>query len=148
LDPTVVEVDLWQFQDLLARAPTASPCEREGMLREACALYTAPLAEGCDYDWVEPYRERVRQQAVDAHLLLADVLVGAQPQQAIQVLDGAIAIDRYNEELYRRAMRLRHQIGDTDGVRALHRALRLALADLDSEPNPTTTRLLDELTAP
>jgi hypothetical protein len=72
LDPTTVQVDLWQVRDLLTRARLASPPIRTDLLRDACDLYTAPLAEGCDYEWVEPHREKARQWGTDAHLLLAD----------------------------------------------------------------------------
>ena len=87
LDPTTVDVDLWQLRDLTARAATAPVDERTRLLRQACELYTAPLATGCDYDWVEPHREKARQQAADALLLLADTLMDVDPQAASDILD-------------------------------------------------------------
>jgi DNA-binding SARP family transcriptional activator len=141
LDPAAVEVDLWRLRDLLVRAPLAGPPARTAMLREACDLYTAPLADGCHYDWVEPYREQARRWATEAHLLLAEDLLESDPQTASEVLDKAIGLDRYNEALYRKAMHARHALGDADGIRALLRALTKALADLDTEPAEATTAL-------
>jgi DNA-binding SARP family transcriptional activator len=146
LDPTAVDVDLWQLRDLTARAATAPAPERIQLLRQACDLYTAPLADSCAYDWVEPHREKARQQATDAHVLLAEALQETgDPQAASGVLDRAIRHDRYNEDLYRRAMRLRHALGDPDGIRALLHALTVAMADLDAEPDEDTLQLAQRL---
>lgn len=145
LDPTTVAVDLWQMRDLLTRAPLASAPGRTELLRDACDLYTAPLAEGCDYEWVEPHREKVRRWGTEAHLLLADDLLEPDPQTASDLLTKAIGLDHYNEELYRKAMQARHALGDADGIRTLLRALTKALADLDAEPADTTTDLATQL---
>lgn len=141
LDPTTVEVDLWQLRDLLTRAQLASAPTRTDMLRQACDLYSAPLANGCDYEWVEPYREQARRWGLEVHLLLADDLLESAPAAASDLLDKAISLDRYNEDLYCRAMRARHRLGDADGIRAVLRALTKALADLDAEPAETTVGL-------
>jgi hypothetical protein len=58
LDPTTIDVDLWRLQDLLQRARLASLPGRAELLRLACDLYRAPLADGCDYEWVEPHRQK------------------------------------------------------------------------------------------
>jgi DNA-binding SARP family transcriptional activator/LysM repeat protein len=145
LDPTTVEVDLWQLRDLLTRAQLASSPTHAELLREACDLYTAPLADSCDYEWVEPHREKARQWGTEAHLLLADDLLATDPQAASDLLDKAIGLDRYNEELYRKAMHARHALGDADGIRALLRALAKALSDLDAEPTETTVELAAQL---
>jgi hypothetical protein len=147
LDPDTVQVDLWQLRDLLTRAQLASGPTRTDMLRTACQLCTAPLAEGCDYDWVEPHREKARQWAIQAHLLLAGDLLATNPQAASDLLDQAIGVDRYNEELYRKAMHARHALTDTDGITALLRALTKALADLDAEPEQATIELAARLRA-
>jgi len=145
LDPTTVRVDLWQLRDLLTRAQLASAPARTDLLREACDLYTAPLADGCDYEWVEPHREKARQWGTEAHLRLADDLIESDPQAASDLLDKAIGLDRYNEQLYRKAMHARHALRDADGIRTLLRALTKALADLDAEPAETTVELATKL---
>jgi DNA-binding SARP family transcriptional activator len=146
LDPAAVEVDLWQLRALTTQAATAPAAERIRLLRQACELYTAPLADGCAYDWVEPHREKARQQAADAHLLLAEALQDAgDPRAASDVLDRAIRHDPYNEALYRKAMQLRHALGDPDGIWALLHALTVAMADLDAEPDEDTLQLAQRL---
>ena len=56
---------------------------RVAALREAVACYTGPLAEGRTYEWIEPYREAVRRQAIDAHTALADALAASDPADAV-----------------------------------------------------------------
>jgi two-component SAPR family response regulator len=145
LDPTTVQVDLWQLRDLLTRAQLTSAPARTELLREACDLYSAPLADGCDYEWIEPHHEKARQWGTEAHLLLADDLTESDPQAASDLLDKAISLDRYNEQLYRKAMHARHALRDADGIRTLLRALTKALADLDAEPAEATTDLAAKL---
>jgi DNA-binding SARP family transcriptional activator len=147
LDPDSVQVDLWQLRDLLTRAQIASGPARTAMLHTACQLCTAPLADGCDYDWIEPHREKARQWAIQAHLMLADDLLPTDAQAASDLLDRAIGVHRYNEELYRKAMHARHALTDTDGITALLRALTKALADLDAEPEQATIELAARLRA-
>lgn len=145
LDPSTVDVDLWRLRDLLRRAPLASGPARIELLHEACALYTSPLADGCDYEWVDPHREKARRWGIEAHALLADELLATDPRAASDLLDRAIRIDRYNEDLYRRGMRVRHAMSDGEGVRALLRALSAALAELDAQPSDTTVNLVRRL---
>jgi DNA-binding SARP family transcriptional activator len=147
LDPTTVHVDLWQLRDLLNQAQLTSPPARTELLRQACDLYTAPLAHGCDYEWVEPHREKARQWATDAHLQLAQDLITADPQAAADITDKAIKLDPYNEQLYHQAMHARHALHDSEGIRALLRAVTTALNDLDAEPTDTTIDLANRLRA-
>jgi DNA-binding SARP family transcriptional activator len=143
-----VDVDLWAMQDLLARAAAApDPRSRVPLLREACVQYTGPLAGIRDYDWIGPHREAARRTAVEAHRQLAEALLESDARAAADVLDAAIAIDPYDEDLYRTAMRARHQATDPDGIRRLRRALTTALHDLDTEPSDETLELADQLTS-
>ncbi|WP_441182008.1 transcriptional regulator [Micromonospora sp. BQ11] len=145
LDPAAVDVDVWTLRDLLRTATIATGPRRRQLLTAACDLYTAPLADGHDYEWLPPHRETVRRWATEAHLLLADDLINTDPQATSDLLDKAIGLDRYNEALYAKAMQARHALGDTDGIRALLRALTKALADLDAEPQEATITLAHQL---
>jgi NAD(P)-dependent dehydrogenase (short-subunit alcohol dehydrogenase family) len=68
LNAATVQVDLWELRDLLTRANIAIGAARQRLLRAACDLYAAPLAAGCRYDWVEPYREKARRWGTEAQL--------------------------------------------------------------------------------
>ncbi|WP_241825490.1 transcriptional regulator [Micromonospora sp. CB01531] len=145
LDPATIDVDVWTLRDLLRAAAIATGPRRHELLTAACDLYTAPLAEGQDYEWLQPHRETVRRWGTEAHLLLADDLLDTDPQAASDLLTKAIDLDRYNETLYTRAMHARHALGDPDGIRTLQRALTKALADLDAEPQEATITQADQL---
>ncbi|RZU74988.1 DNA-binding SARP family transcriptional activator [Micromonospora kangleipakensis] len=145
LDPATVDVDVWTLRDLMHRATIATEPRRRELLTAACDLYTAPLAESQDYEWLQPHRETVRRWGTEAHLLLADDLLDHDPQAASDLLDKAIELDRYNEALYTKAMHARHAIADADGIRTLLRALTRALADLDAEPQDDTITLATRL---
>ncbi|MFI1995645.1 LysM peptidoglycan-binding domain-containing protein [Actinoplanes sp. NPDC020271] len=145
LDPATVDVDVWTLRDLVRSATIATAPHRRELLTAACDLYTAPLAEGRDYEWLAPHREAVRRWGNDAHLMLADDLITDSPQAASDLLDKAINLDIYNEALYTKAMQARHALGDADGIRTLLRALTKALADLDAEPKEETIALANDL---
>ncbi|MFC0531345.1 BTAD domain-containing putative transcriptional regulator [Phytohabitans kaempferiae] len=145
LNQQAVTVDLWQMQHALRQAQvTTDPQERRTALRAAVDAYHGPLADGHDYEWVEPYREAVRQQVLDAHLALADALTD-QPDQALAVLETAISHNPYTEDPYVKAMQVHADLGQTEQIRILRRRLTRNLAEIDTEPTDATITLADRL---
>jgi DNA-binding SARP family transcriptional activator len=146
LNREACDIDLWRMQAAIAEADTATdPHVRIAALRHALACYTGPLAQDCDYEWLEPYREAVRRQALDAHLTLVAALTDDQPGEAATVLHTAIGHDPYAEPLYQQAMRLHARLGDIDAIRDLRRTLTRRLAHIDAEPGDDTLALADRL---
>lgn len=147
LNPALVDVDLWRMRAAIRDAERATdPQARIAALRRAVDTYRGHLADGVDYEWIEPYREAVRQQALDTYLALADALAD-HPAHQLTVLDEAIRHSPYTEELYQHAMRARAALGQTDAIRSLRRALTRALAEIDAEPHEDTLALANELIA-
>lgn len=147
LNPALVDVDLWRMRAAIRDAERATdPQARVAALRRAVDTYRGHLADGVDYEWIEPYREAVRQQALDTYLALADALAD-HPAHQLTVLDEAIRHSPYTEELYQHAMRARAALGQTDAIRSLRRALTRALAEIDAEPHEDTLALANELIA-
>ncbi len=145
LNRDLLDVDLWRMRAAIRDAARASdPTVRAAALRRAVDAYTGPLAQDCDYEWVESYREAVRQEALDASLALADTLTG-KPAEQLAVLDAAIAHSPYHEALYQAAMRARADLGDADGIRTLRRTLTRRLTEIDAEPTDDTLTLADQL---
>ena len=141
-----LDVDLWRLREAIAAAKSATdPTDRVAALREAVACYTAPLAAGHDYEWIERYREAVRQQAIDAHLALAAAIADTEPAQALTVLQAAIGHDRYAEPIYRQAMTLHAKLGQVEAIRQLRRTLTRRLDEIDVEPDDETIALADRL---
>jgi DNA-binding SARP family transcriptional activator len=147
LNPDAIDIDLWRMRAAIRDADRATdPRERLAALRVAVDTYGGHLAEGADYEWIEPYREAVRVQALDAYLALAEALADT-PAEQVSVLETAIRHNPYAEELYQQAMRARGALGHLDAVRTLRRALTRALGEIDAEPSDETIALADELIA-
>ncbi|MFG1742075.1 BTAD domain-containing putative transcriptional regulator [Micromonospora chalcea] len=147
LNPALVDVDLWRMRAAIRDAERATdPQVRVAALRRAVDTYRGHLADGVDYEWIEPYREAIRQQALDTYLALADALAD-HPAHQLTVLDEAIRHSPYTEELYQHAMRARAALGQTDAIRSLRRALTRTLAEIDAEPHEDTLALANELIA-
>jgi two-component SAPR family response regulator len=149
LDGAAFDLDVWHLRDALAQAQTAdNPAERIPALRRAVEAYTGEFAEGCDYDWAEPYRQALRNQALDAAVDLAQALATTgEHDQAAQVLQNAITLHPYAEQLYQQAMRAHAARGDLTAVRTVRRTLTQHLAEIDAHPSDETVALADRLVA-
>lgn len=146
LDAEALDIDLWRMQAAIHDAQTTTdPTTRIDALQRAVAAYTGPLADGHDYEWAEPYREAIRQQALDAHAALADTLT-SRPAEQLAVLHAAIRHDPYAEHFYQQAMHANAALGRPDGIRDLRRTLTRRLAEIDAEPSDDTLHLADTLT--
>lgn len=142
LNPDRFDIDLWRMRAAIRAADTAtSQPERIEALRRAVDTYH-PLAEDCDYEWLEPHRHAVRQEAFDAAVALIEELAG-QPAAQVAVLDTALHQHPYAETLYQTAMRVHAQLGHLDTVHVLHRTLTRRLAEIDAEPHHDTLTLVD-----
>ncbi|MBM0274008.1 BTAD domain-containing putative transcriptional regulator [Micromonospora tarensis] len=143
LNPDSFDIDLWRLRAAL-RA-TDGRADRAQALRRAVEDYR-PLAEGCDYEWLEPHRHAVQREALDAVSALIEELAD-QPEQQAAVYDTALPHHPYNEELYQQAMRAHAALGDLDGIRLLRRTLTQRLSEIDAEPTDDTLTLADRLIA-
>ncbi|WP_274534629.1 AfsR/SARP family transcriptional regulator, partial [Micromonospora sp. CB01531] len=144
LNPDRFNIDLWRMRAAIrAAGTTASPPERIQALRRAVTAYH-PLADGCDYEWLEPYRQAIRQEALDATTDLIEELTD-QPAAQSAVLDTALQQHPYTETLYQAAMRAHARLGHPDTIRALRRTLTRRLAEIDTEPADDTLTLADQL---
>ncbi|MET7968755.1 BTAD domain-containing putative transcriptional regulator [Micromonospora sp. NPDC005305] len=145
LNPDRLDIDLWRMRTAIRAAHAAtSNVERLAALRRAVDTYRAPLADGCGYEWIDPYREAVRREALDAVIALTEELDG-QPSEQLTVLTAAIPHHPYAEALYQAAMRARAYLRDVDGVRALRRTVTRQLAEIDVEPSDETLTLAHRL---
>ncbi|GAB3848958.1 BTAD domain-containing putative transcriptional regulator [Dactylosporangium cerinum] len=149
LDPDRVQVDLWQFHDLLDAAAlrTNDPAGRDQLLRDAVGLHRGDLADrlpdGPSTTWLPVHRERTARHLVDCYLHLAGL--EPDPDLALQLLRRAIGLAPHTEQLYRAAMARQAATGDYDGVRRSMAALTEHLAELRTEPEPATEQLYREL---
>ncbi|WP_204012827.1 BTAD domain-containing putative transcriptional regulator [Virgisporangium aurantiacum] len=146
LDPAHITVDLWKLTAAADDAATAvDPAHHAAALRQVIKLYTGSVAEGHHWLWLAPYRERVRRHILDAYIGLADN--APDPAAALALVQEAIRVDPYNEDVYQRAMQLHATLNSADGVVRTLRALTQRLADLEIEVSPQTQQIATELLA-
>ena len=132
---------------LLAEASAQRGKERLRLLLEALEIADrGTYLPGLNSQWVEDRRLRLDELVRSARLETAEVAhaEGMYAQAALlvqQVLDD----DPYREAAWRLEMRLAQTHGDHDRVIAAYRACESALAELGTEPSPTTTKLLRDL---
>ena len=146
LNPELLDIDVWRFTDALRRATTSTdPNTKTRALREAIDAHTGTLADGWDYDWIEPSREQMRRHAITARLHLAELHAGSDARAAADLTREAADLDPYNEDLARKAMKAHARICDADAIRAQLHQLRIALDEIDEEPSAETIALAAQL---
>jgi DNA-binding SARP family transcriptional activator len=147
LDPAVVHVDYWRFENAMAaRRAAATDAQRIAAYREVVNSYGGPLAEGMSkIEWSEPAREAIRRDAIDAVSGLARALVDHDPQQTLDLLEVARAFDPHNELLYRDIMRLQERLGLIDAIPRTLTLLTTRLAEVNTRPSEHTIGLATRL---
>jgi DNA-binding SARP family transcriptional activator len=142
LDPTKVTVDYWRFVDAVAaRRAAATDQVRVHAYRRVVDSYGGPLADGMSAEWIEPAREAIRRDAIDAVAALARALVESDPQQTLDLLEVARTFDPHNELLYRDIMRLQERLGRLDAIPRTLSLLTTRLAEVDETPTPQAREL-------
>lgn len=142
LDPALAEVDYWNFEHArtTCRAATTDDAKIHAY-RAVVEAYGGPLADGMATEWIEPAREAIRRDAIDAVAALARALVEHDPAQTLDLLELARAFDPHNELLYRDIMRLQERLGRLDAIERTLTLLRTRLAELDEQPTAQAVNL-------
>jgi outer membrane protein OmpA-like peptidoglycan-associated protein/DNA-binding SARP family transcriptional activator len=153
IDPDLISVDLWQFRRTLDAATRAEDDQsRATLLRDAADTYAGNLAAEqsfeTPYEWIEPEREAIRRQAIEALTQLAGLQEAGEPERAMAALEQARTIDRYAEETYQKIMILQARLGRLDAIRRTYRLLETTLEELNVDPTLETQELLSRLLDP
>ncbi|MEU1605532.1 BTAD domain-containing putative transcriptional regulator [Micromonospora matsumotoense] len=141
LNPDRLDIDLWRLRAALRN--TGNHPDRVQALRHAVDNYR-PLAEGCDYEWLDAYRHAAQRDALDAVTALIEAHEGNPLEQAT-ICATALPHHPYNEQLYQQAMRAHAALGDPDAIRALRSTLTHRLSEIDAEPTDDTLDLVHHL---
>jgi DNA-binding SARP family transcriptional activator len=119
LSPQHVDVDLRYLTAAIEQAATAvDPDAHTRALHDIVGLYTGDVAGGESWLWLAPQREAIRRHVLDASTRLADT--ETDTRAGLALIQEAIGIDAYNEDLHQRAVRMHAAPGSVDGVRHLH----------------------------
>ncbi|WP_091456095.1 AfsR/SARP family transcriptional regulator [Micromonospora inyonensis] len=126
-----LDVDLWRLHHAVRQATTAVT-DRTRAWQAVIDEYGGALADGYTWPWLEAHREVVRRHVIDAHVALADGQ--ADPRQALALLQDAIRVDPYNEDLHRRAAKILTALGDHAAASELLDAYAQRLAQAGLTP--------------
>lgn len=144
LDPTIIQVDLWDFWDAI----------RAGQPRKALELYRGPFLQGLQLRETaafEGWQAQIRQETQQHYLQCLLALAAAEEQagrlgEALALWRQAIVIDPLAERPYLEAMRLSELLGDRAGALRLYQNMEQALADeLGLAPSPEAQALVQGL---
>jgi len=146
LDPAHVDADLWHLRTAAHRAATTvDPADHAAALHEVIKLHTGPVADGHNWLWLAPYRETIRRHVLDAYVGLAEA--EPNPTAALALIQEAIRLDPYNEDVYQRAIRLHAALNSADGITCTLRTLTERLAELEIDASPQTQQIATDLLA-
>jgi two-component SAPR family response regulator len=136
LNTDMIGTDLHHLRQSITAARTAVTVQqRRSALHTVISSYRGELAAGFAWPWLQPAREALRREVIDAHLLLAET---AAPGQAAELIRAAVTIDPDNGHVNRRAQALLRTAGDHAAADALAVAYpqRLTAAGLRNADTP------------
>ncbi len=144
LDTDLVTTDYQLLQHAL-QTPRSASGDDDALvpLREAVALYRGDLAEDLTAQWVEPFRESIRRDVLDALGVLIRAHGERDPEAMLVLLERTRKLDRYNEGVYRDIIRTQARLGQYDAIPRTLAVLATTLDDIGQEPS-TETRNLGE----
>lgn len=145
LDTDLVTTDYQRLQHTL-QTPRSAVGGGDALapLREAVDLYQGDLAEDLTAPWVEPLRESIRRDVLDALGVLIRAHGESDPETMLVLLERTRKLDRYNEGVYRDIIRTQARLGQYDAIPRTLTVLATTLDDIGQKPS-TETRNLGEL---
>ncbi|MFE9748246.1 BTAD domain-containing putative transcriptional regulator [Saccharothrix saharensis] len=131
LNPALVSTDYEQ----LRRTLNASHDTDEALpaLRQAVDIYRADLAEDLTALWIEPFRESIRRDILDAIAAMVRIHGDSEPESVLVLLERARQIDRYNEVVYCDIMRAQARLGQFAAIPRTLNLLATALREIDQD---------------
>jgi DNA-binding SARP family transcriptional activator/predicted ATPase len=137
--------DVAQFETAIAQSQHSSQSQQA--LEQAATLYQGDLLPSCYDDWIVPYRDQLRQQAIGGLDTLVALLTDqGNTRSAIRYAQQLQRLDPLYEPAYCHLMRLHAQEGDrASALRVYHQCMTILQDELGVNPSPTTSKLYDEL---
>ncbi|MEV7040448.1 hypothetical protein [Amycolatopsis sp. NPDC051061] len=144
LSDELLDVDFWQLQRIL-QAQRPPDGHGSANLRNAVELYRGDLAEDLLAQWIEPFRESVRRDVLDALGALVRADGDISPETALVLLERARKFDQYNEGVYRDIIRMQARLGQYAAIPRTVALLSTTLAEIDQQVSAETLNLADFL---
>ena len=140
-------LDVTVFVQALARSDQDDPDATQRAIEEAVDLYRGDLLPSCYDEWIEPEREKLRQQ----YMAALDRLVRLLEQQrayleAIHYAGFLVRKDPLRETTYRTLMRLHALCNNrASALRTYHECVTVLERELAVQPGPATHELYERL---
>ena len=144
LDGALVSTDYLQLHKSL-REPHPIDDKSLSRLHQAVDLYRADLAEDLGAPWVEPFRESIRRDVLDALAILIRANGDSDPDATLMLLERTRELDPYNEGVYRDIVRCQAQLGQYAAMQRTLRLLSTTLDEIGQRPTRQTLDLVDFL---
>ncbi|MFC0860939.1 tetratricopeptide repeat protein [Sphaerimonospora cavernae] len=146
IDPALVSIDLWDYQAALDEVRAVSePTAKLAALTKAAELCGGELAQGLETEWIEEHRYPLTRSQADLLTQLAEHHAEEDPEQALEALERARALDPDAEETYLRIARLQLRLKRRDEARRTVELLRQRLSGLGAPLSARTEKLLSTL---
>jgi DNA-binding SARP family transcriptional activator/predicted ATPase len=141
-----IRCDVVLFEAAIAESKSSTENVQQA-LEQAAQLYQGDLLPSCYDDWIEPYREQLRQQAISGLDALVMLLTSqGDRRRAFERAQQLQRIDPLYEPVYCHLMRLHALAGDrASALRVYHQCMTRLQEELGVNPSPTTSRLYKEL---
>ncbi|WP_433498863.1 hypothetical protein ACQP1K_00395 [Sphaerimonospora sp. CA-214678] len=148
IDPALVSVDLWDYQAALDEVRAVSdPTAKLTALTKAAELCGGELAQGLETEWIEEHRYPLTRSQADVLTHLAEHRAKKDPEQALEALERARALDPDAEETYLRITRLQLCLKRRDEAHRTVELLRQRLSGLGVPLSARTEKILSTLFA-
>src|SRR5262245_8906184 len=146
IEPGAIDVDVLEFERCLAATTDES-------LARATSLYRGDLLEGVDVaepafdEWLAPTRERLRRATVKTMTNLLDrQLASGARESAMATAARLLAVDPLQEAGHRALIQLYAAEGRRgEAIRQYQMCVDLLRRELQTEPEPTTVQLYQQL---
>lgn len=129
-----LDVDVWKFTELLARADHSENAGRVTdalpLLMEAVGHFSGDLAPGLDVEWLDLERIHLRSRFVRASCRAAELLVAMRrPDEAVEIAKAALIVDSYHAASYSALESAYSDLGDASSARLVRARAAERLAD-------------------
>jgi two-component SAPR family response regulator len=147
LDRAQLQIDLDHLEHLLSQAQNADTPSEQRLLEDALNLYRGEPLAGADYPWAEADIRHLNARLVDllgrtGHARLAH----GDPHGALQAAERGVALDEFNESLWRLALQAEHALGMRESVTRRYRELTRTLDEqLGLQPSQETRTVYRQL---
>ncbi|GAB3474255.1 hypothetical protein GCM10027521_02350 [Amycolatopsis cihanbeyliensis] len=140
LNHDLVVVDFWQLQHAL-QTPRPISGDTVLLVHDAIELYHGDLAEDLVVPWIEPFRESLRRDVLDALGSLIQAHSDTDPETMLTLLERARKLDCYNEGVYRDIIRAQARLGQYAAIPRTLALLTTTLDEIGQHPSGDTLNL-------